>query len=327
MRLFLVLTSPVLLVTSCQFNYSGENNRSGSDNLAQQNYHVPLPATLQQHEKELKIARYQVQDYSVKTTLLTHSQFVFLEEADLSENEIAELTLITDQFENVSDATTIFSLDNHPYKEKYTNFKGRTITVYDYYRTKHAYTISKVVLVKDMAMEKPYAAAVVNFPTGVFPDYAWATTNKRLNPYPYTQTEDPETAQTALAYFDSLSEFQLIRKMWEPGSASSGYDNYEVHVFDYSENEKYVFVQAIYWGACGSYEAGYSALYHVTRDNWVQEAEGTILHFFHDLIDLDGDKYPELIFRGLSSTHIYEITDKGFTEKKSIQWSGDGCPC
>lgn len=325
MNYFISLISGILVLTSCQLNYKPK--QLAEFDLGPTPNRFQLPAVAQRIDKETKIARYRQQEYEVKLQLMTQGQFVFLEFAELDEEEISTLPIMTDETNSVSSGTTVFDLTNHPYFSKYEKFVGRTISVYDARRIKRQPTIKKIVLVKDLVYEKPYVALKLNLADTVQFHSAFATSNKRMKPFPFTPIENPEIAQTALAYFDSLAEFQLIRNMWQPSTISSGFDNYEVHVFDYRENEKYVFVQAIYWGACGSYEAGYSALYHVTRDNWVQEAEGEVPHFFKDLIDIDGDKYPELLFIDFADAFIYEITNKGFTEKRAVTWSTDECPC
>lgn len=325
MNYFSAIILIFLSLTSCQLNYTPE--RLAEFDLGPTSHHLRLPAVAQRIEKETKIARYRQKEYNVKLELMSQSQFVFLEFAELDEEEIANLPLIIDESNTISSGTKVFDLTNHPYFNKYEKYIGRTISVYDADRMKHQPTIKKIVLVKDIAYEKPYVALKLNLSDTSSIYWAFATSNKRMNPFPYTQIEDAEISQIALAHFDSLSEFQFIKSRLKTSTQEVYFDECDVSIFDYRENEKYVFVQAIYYGNCSSYEAGYSALYHVTRDNWVQEAEGTVLHFFQDLIDVDGDKYPELIFNDFSSTYIYEITDKGFTEKRNITWSSDECPC
>jgi len=325
MKHFISFFSIALVLTSCQLNYKPE--QVAEFDLGPTSNHFHLPAIAQRIDKETKIARYRQQQYEVKLELLSHGQFVFLEFAELTEEEVTALPVIADESGTVSNATTVFDLSDHPYFSKYEKFIGRTISVYDIKRIKRQPTIQKIVLVKDIAYDKPYVALALNLSDTTQIYCAFATSNKRMNPYAYTQMEDAEISQIALAHFDSLTEFQAAKSQLEVDHPDANFDEYNVHIFEYRENEKYVFVQAIYLGNCSSYETGYSALYHVTRDNWVQEAEGEVPHFFKDLIDIDGDKYPELFFTDFADAFVYEITHKGFTEKRAITWSTDECPC
>ncbi|MBK9590188.1 MAG: hypothetical protein IPO32_01405 [Crocinitomicaceae bacterium] len=325
MNYFIFLISISLVLTSCQLNYKPEQLAEFDLGPTSNRFH--LPAVAQRIDKETKIARYRQKDYEVKLELMSHGQFVFLEFAELNEEEIASLPVIPDEAGTISNATTVFDLTDHPYFSKYEKFIGRTISIYDVKRIKRQPTIKKIVLVKDMAYEKPYVALKLNLSDTTQIYAAFATSNKRMNPYLYAQIEDAEISQIALAHFDSLNEVQLVKSRLQQENPDANFDEYNVHVFDYRENEKYVFVQAIYLGNCSSYETGYSVLYHVTRDNWVQEAEGEIPHFFKDLIDIDGDKYPELFFTDFADAFVYEITHKGFTQKRAITWSTDECPC
>jgi hypothetical protein len=312
-------------LTACQLNYKPEQLAEFDLGPTTNRFH--LPAIAQRIEKETKIARYRQQQYEVKLELVSHGQFVFMEFADLDEAEVAALPVIADESGTISNGTTIFDLSAHPYFGKYEKFIGRTISVYDNRRIKRQPTIQKIVLIKDIAYDKPYVALALNLSDTTQIYCAFATSNKRMNPYAYTQMEDSEIAQIALAHFDSLTEFQAVKSQLQANHPNANFDENNVHIFEYRENEKYVFVQAIYLGDCSSYETGYSALYHVTRDNWVQEAEGEVPHFFKDLIDIDGDKYPELFFTDFANAFVYEITNKGFTEKRDITWSTDECPC
>lgn len=320
MRFVFLAILPAVLI-SCQLNHSNKQIQTLDFTGAAP---AKLPALAERIDKEIKVARYRQREYQVKLELITHSQFVFLEFADLAEDEISALPDITSESEYLSTAVSVFDLTKHPYFGKYEKYIGRTISVFDASKTNHHPTIKKIVLVKDPEMKSPYVALTLNLPEDQRLNDAFATSNKRMNPYPFVQTEAPEIAQTALAYFDSLSEFHRVKtEMKATGERSDKY----VWVFDVRPNEKFVFVQNQFIGDCEQMTTSYAALYHVTRDNWIQECEGEVLYYFRDMIDLDGDKYPELLMGTFAGTAIFEITNRGFTQKRAMSWASDECAC
>jgi hypothetical protein len=206
MNYFIFFISISLVLTSCQLNYKPEPLAEFDLGPTSNRFH--LPAVAQRIDKETKIARYRQQEYEVKLELMSHGQFVFLEFAELDEQEIASLPVIPDEAGTISNATTVFDLTDHPYFSKYEKFIGRTISIYDVKRIKRQPTIKKIVLVKDMAYEKPYVALKLNLSDTTQIYAAFATSNKRMNPFLYTKIEDAEISQIALAHFDSLNEVQ-----------------------------------------------------------------------------------------------------------------------
>lgn len=110
-------------------------------------------------------------------------------------------------------------------------------------------------------------------------------------------------------------------------SSQIQYDLTETTVFEARKGEKYVLIQHNWIGDCESQAGNYSALYQVTGSGWFLQAEGELDHPFLDLIDIDGDFYPELLMGGISTTAIYEINYKGFSKKRWLTWSHGVCSC
>ena len=155
----------------------------------------------------------------------------------------------------------------------------------------------------------------------------WANTSTRINPFPFIKTEDALISELALTYFDSLAEFHVLQEQIFVSKNSFEYEEDEVHIFDARPKEKYVLVRHNWLGICSSISYNYSALYHVTPSGWVLETEGVLNEFFIDLIDTDGDFYPELLMGDIGSNSIYEINYKGFSKKRTLGWSSTICPC
>jgi len=309
---------------ACQSNHFNSEKKADFVSPGSNVHHY----VVQQEElKEMKTAKYRTIEYQVKLELLTQHQFVFLEFANLSEEELNGLPDITSEYSNISTAIKILDLSKHDYAKKYDSFFDRTITLYKWNREKYQPQINKLILIQDPAAERPYVALAFNNLDQQLFYHGFATSNKKLNPFPYTEIEEPEIAQTALAYFDSLSEYHYLKNEWLKDDDAIVEDEKIVRVFEWKKNDRFVFVQHEFNGTCDQLNSSYAALYHVTRDNWIQENEGVLMYNFLDLIDLDSDGYPELLVGLHGATAIIEINGSGFHIKKEIQWAEAECGC
>jgi hypothetical protein len=312
------------LLIGCQSNHFYSDKKADFVSPVSNVHHF----VLQQEElKQMKTAKYRTTEYKVKLELLSQHQFIFLEDAMLEESEVDALPNITADFKNVSTAVIVYDLSKHDYAAKYSEFMGRTISVYDFNRVKSQLKIQRLVLIADPAFEKPYVAlAVENTDQSLF-YHGFATSDKRMNPFPFIEIENPEIAQTSLAYFDSLSEYHRLKNEIENNQIEIESEDLEVRIFEWKKNDRFVFVQHRFNENCDQLYTSYAALYHVTRDNWIQECEGVLEYNFLDLMDSDDDNYPELLMAQPGVTAIIEINDSGFSVKKKIIWAEAECAC
>ncbi|MBL7897369.1 MAG: hypothetical protein JNJ99_02455, partial [Crocinitomicaceae bacterium] len=182
------------LLIACQANHLYSDKKANLISPVSNAKHYVLR---QEELKQMKSAKYRTIEYGVKLELLTQHQFIFLEDAVLEENEIDALPKITSEFENVSTAICVYDLSKHDYANKYAEFIGRTISVYDLNRVKSQPKIQRLVLITDPAVEKPYVALAVEHAQQPLYYHGFATSDKRKNPYPFAEIENPEIAQTS----------------------------------------------------------------------------------------------------------------------------------
>src|SRR5688500_13539671 len=128
----------------------------------------------------------------------------------------------------------IYEIQHSSLELQYQDFLGRNVVVNTTDRKQLMCKISKLVLLDDPAYDIPYLAAVLEIPENTAMDYGWATTNKRLNPYPFTEIQNDELSQLALVHFDSLTEYQNIK------ATNQGYGSTSVRIFEFRKTEKYV---------------------------------------------------------------------------------------
>ncbi|MBI3134909.1 MAG: hypothetical protein HYZ14_09580 [Bacteroidetes bacterium] len=324
---FISVSCLVFLFCSCNLNYPADSNSALSGKITKAQVLQYLPGIHAGHSQKVKTIVSGQKSFRIKTRLITHSRFLFLDFAEDKKGQLANYKDITPAFEIASAVTRVYEIDHSTLALQYEDFVGRTVVVNSGDRTQITCKISKLVLVADQAYTDPYLAAVLEIPENTYLNYAWATTNKKLNPYPFSPIEDPLLSETALTRFDSLYEYQLVREKCAQKTDDFDYDETTVNIYEFRKNEKYILVKYDCVGMCGSLDESYAALYHVTPGNWVREAEGPIPFYFHDLIDVDGDMYPELLMSGFATTAIYEINFKGFSEMESVNWSTTECPC
>lgn len=313
-------------VTACNFSYKGDSNASLNGTVNQSSTrHFSIES---QAGKNLSDTQLEQENFQLETGMITHGKFIFLEFAKEKQNQLHNYKDISGQYEYISNGTTVYNIQNTRLSLKYNEFVGRSVHTHNNRETT-VLTIKDIVLISDIAYGIPYVAAELDGTVAHSLAGGWATTNKRLNPYPFTQLEDENLVTLAYAHLDSLNEYRLFKDLQQQTAEGIDYDYEEsiAKIFEARPNEKYIFVSHSFIGGCGSIEKNYSALFHVTPGSWDCHAEGAIPEYFTDLIDVDGDQYPELLFHGFTSSYLYEITNKGFTEKISVQWSSDECPC
>ena len=322
---FLILPLFGLLFFSCVFQAEhAPLNLNGVLSLQQARVHLPghhfggiNSVRVMEKSKELR----------VKDGIVTHGRFLYLERLEeLGADYLDNFTNEAADFGLNPDLVKVCHLRKSRFDLKYENYVGHTIRVYNSEREQTVAKMSRLVIVRDPQEEIPYLAVALSAADNADFHYTWANSNKRLNAFPFERTEDPVLTETALIYFDSLSEYHRVRDEVKV-QTSIEYEDVEMYPFKYRKDEYYVFVQYSAYGSCSWREQGYSALYHVTPQNWSLEAEGYMPYFFSDLIDIDGDQYPELLMDSFSETAIFEINYSGFHKRKSAGWWTETCPC
>jgi hypothetical protein len=281
-----------------------------------------LPGVHFGRSQTIKTIALQRKSFRIKANIVTHSGFLFLDFVPAKKGQLKNYQNISSEFDSTGiTGTKFYDVQNSSLELQYQDFLGRTVVVNNNNREQLSCKISKFVLIDDPAYTDPYLAAVLQKPENTWLNNSWATTNKRLNPYPFAEVQNEELSQLALMHFDSLTEYQNIKEIQPAEDAT------EVRIFEFRKTEKYIVVRYYYLGACSAIEGNYMALYHVTPDNWVREAEGSIDMHFEDLIDIDGDLYPEFLMTGFNQSAIFEINYTGFSKMEFMKWSSLECPC
>jgi len=325
MRPQLILIALIFL-SSCQFQGSDSDLLIVGNTNEKKSYPAPLLSKGPIASTLNKYADQKVK-FNFESNLISHSQFIFLEYSDMTKKQVKGFKNITKDFVLESDVTEIFDPGDHPLQLKYDDVIGRTITINNQDRSQFKAKITGVVIIVDEALRKPYLAAVVTLPAEKKSLPVWANTSSRINPFPFVKIQDELISDLAVTYFDSLAEFHVFQNQIEQEGSSYQYQVNDIQIYEARLNEKYVLVQHNWIGDCESLSHNYSALFHVTPTGWALETEGKMDQFCTDLIDTDGDFYPEFLMSDFSATSIYEINFKGFSKKTWLTWSSRGCNC
>lgn len=322
--LFSVLIFALTLLHSCQHPYEEIDTQ-----IVGKTYQVPFHQSMK-NKSALVVQRLQYfaeqrVHFDFENDLLVHEKFIFLDDVELSSKQIETFKDITVNYTLDSDVTKVYDLENHWLALKYDNAVNKKLTVYNHDRKSYSVRTKKIVLVLDQGYPSPYLAAEVDLPQEANIYYAWASTNYRKNPYPYTLIEDESFQNTAIEKLNALKEYNIAKEKFN--QIENEYDAITVNIFEVKPTEKYVVIQHNWYGQCESLNQNYSAVYHVNPSGWALEAEGSLDKFCFDLIDVDFDGYPELLLTDFSASGIYEMYKGSFRKKKALQWSMRTCKC
>jgi hypothetical protein len=317
-----VLLPLLLLLISCQpadpANRVMGGNLQGTQSVVPA-YHAPVSGALRDHVAEQEDKRF-------KSNLISFSRFIYLEEAKITLSDLRHYDDVSADYGLDSSVTRVYDIGHHPIEIKYDAVLGHGINVFTNDHRQYKARVKSAVLIYDPLQQKAYYAGVVDVPKEPGSYGAWVSHNNRLNPFPFIEEQNPQASDLALVYFDSLAEFHVLKKEVE-ALKEYQYDVTETRIFNGRKGEKYVLIQHNWIGECEKLLHNYSALYHVTGSGWVLQTEGQLENLFVDMIDIDGDFYPEFLMGDFRSSAIYEITHKGFDKKKELVWNIMACPC
>ena len=313
---FIITVVLASLLAACHFNAGSEHTLGGH---IQKPRFVPPALKVPQPTRLKKFVDAQVA-FSYESTLISHGQFIFLEECRPGIT-IRKYQDKAGSYFPAPGTTEVFPVELAD-AIRFDEIKGHTILVNFPDHTQQRVKIKEIVIIREGNDAAPYFAGVIDLPEDQAGKGLWATTKSRLNPFPFVEVQEELIRAIALVHFDSLAEFHHFKENLEPGLPTAFIEHPgKVRIFEARKNEKYVFVQHSWHHLNGDFLQSYSALYHVTPSGWALDVEGPLDLELTDFIDTDADFYPELLMANPSGTVIYEINFAGFDPKESLWWS------
>jgi hypothetical protein len=255
--------------------------------------------------------------------LIVHSRYLFLEDLNLPKDYFEGKASLKDRYAVESSLLSPYAIDDKEMKLKYEQVLGREVVINNYDREQYTAKIIDVVLIEDRMIRTPYVAAVLEIPEDKNIYYAWTSEVGSIE-YPFYSVES-----------ESIVE---VRKRFE-NSSVYGYfeENYETHEINYSEvsiesyehyeGKQYYVAQYQVIGYCESLIDNLVAVYQKKDGKLKLIGMNRIDYFILDIIDFNGDDFPELLGGDFSSSIIYSLENGEIEEVKSLSWSSNECPC
>lgn len=266
--------------------------------------------------------------------LVTHNNLVFLEFVDLEMDDARFADLegykdISESYNTYSGSCKIYELEDEALIEEYQYLIGSKYAVYNHNRDSETAIVEKLVLVYDPWVELPYVAAVFETTDEEYSRYYGWTCRVGAISYPFLDRgefyeEDAETEivnifQNSAAY----SQFEDLFAM----PAEYEWTESKYSKFEHYDGTEYHIAQYNLIGGCGSLIENLTAVYSEVNGELTLLAMDHIDYYFHDLIDVNGDGFPEFFGADFSSSAIFTIENGKLVEMTAIDWSIDECPC
>jgi len=259
-----------------------------------------------------------------KGNLVAHSNFVFLEYLELDESDLVHMQEITNQFQAESFQFHAYKADGIEQLGKYSKLRGKEIQLNNYNRKQFKTKIIDFVIINDMYSEPPYLAAVVESQKGNDIYYAWSSETS-INPYPFVKQELElgEDEKFVMMYWDSEFYQDLTLKYEEDYE----YQRDDVFQFKGEKGDEFVLVQNCVIGHCEGMIESEFVVFEKIEGKYEIISSGALDHFVIDLIDVEGDGFPEVLVGDFASSAIIDISKPKLRIKSSFGWSTQGCPC
>ena len=269
--------------------------------------------------------------------LMTHNSFAFLDYVDLG-FDVIELQEpregfkdITEEYQVYSGSCKIFEVDDESMTRDYEHLVGAEFTLYDHNREEVNSKVERIVLVYDPYVELPYIAAAFS-PSGeedyYYRYYGW-TSRVGATSYPFMDKGsfyEEEANEKVLTKFQNSVEYSHFEEIFAMPDEND-YTEIMAHEQEHFNGVKYHVVQFNSIGGCGSLIDNLTAVYTEKNGKLRLIAMDSMDHYFHDLIDIDGDGFPEIFGAEFSSSAIYTIRKGNLEQYKTVDWSIDECPC
>lgn len=254
--------------------------------------------------------------------LVVHSRFLFLEDIEMTEEEVIQLTSMLSKYPSESSLLAPYQM-NDDAKQKYAHLIGKKIKVNNYNRKQYNVEIVDVVIVLDRMVREPYVAAVLNVPEGQNIYYAWTSNTRSFN-YPFEEFES-ELKESILKRFENTSSYSRFEEFYQTREVE--YIETTIQAFEHVQGKKYFVVQSTVYGNCSALIDNLAAVYKLEDGKVKLMALDQLDYFIMDMIDQNSDDFPELLGGDFSSSVIYTLENGEIEVEKELTWSSSECPC
>jgi hypothetical protein len=321
----LIIISVALMFVACQTKEIG----SQTNQLSVDANDRPV-SIIQQKEKTFKFQhRLFVQNKKVEKTdlsghLIAHSRFLFLDYIDIDHEEVFGYPSLLDKYPSESSLFTPYKLEDKRLKAQYEHLIGSKLKLNNHNRKQFDVEVVDLVIIGDRYVYPPYVAAVLDVPIDQNIYYAWTSSSSTLT-YPFEALED-DSEGDVLTKFENSTAYGEFEEIFET-SDEDIYPDLNVQAFEHYEGVKYFVVQYNAIGMCESLVDNLTAVYIEKNGNLQLVAMNQLDYYVIDLIDTNGDDYPELLGADFASSIVYTLENGEIEELKQLAWSSNGCPC
>ena len=261
--------------------------------------------------------------------LITHNKFAFLEYLD-PELEFGEgFREVSDRHEMYSGGCLVYEVDDQSFIEDYEGLIGSEYMVNNYSRDQYSAKVVQIVVIHDRYMEVPYLAAQLEFiGSDQYVYYGWASAvSATVYPYMELETRYEEMAdENVMNLFHNTAEYSQFEEVFAMPD-----EELELELVEFEQEHfngtKYHIIQYNAIGHCGSLYENLTAVYSERKGKYKQLAIGELDYFFQDLIDINGDGFPEFFGADFAASIIFSMENGRFEAIQEVNWSTDECPC
>ncbi len=269
-----------------------------------------------------------VQINVLESQLVSHSKFIFLENLDMSIEDLNPDNICTQEYFEDADGLVCYELKSEELINKYSGLLNKKVMINNWNRTQREVKIKDLVIVLESYAEQPFLACTVDLDHADNIYYAWASTSPKNNFYPFNLFESDslqETLEEEVRTSKSFEEFSEFN--YEDFPNEDIYDESTFEMYSSASGETYVLVQLNKIGTCRSIIDNLTFLYKSTSEGLELLAEGSVSNFSIDLIDVDNDGEPEVLMGDFASSTIYKPENGKFEVLQDFWWSTSECPC
>ena len=330
MKKLLILISGLALL-SCQRSYIQESNELNVQS-SKTNKFMSMNNNVHKMNLDLKGVHKMNDDemlFHNQIHLVTHNQFMFLEfvDAEIDPNNPG-MKEISDDYELYSGSCHIYEVEADEISRDHDLMIGRAFQLNNHNRDQVSAVVEKIVIVNDAYAELPYYAAVLTIQDETWIYYGWTSGVGAMN-YPFmdkgTYFEEEANERVLSAFQNSVeySRFEDTKARLE----QYDYEETSVHELEHFNGTKYYVVQYNTIGGCGSLMDNLTAVYSEKKGKLKLIAMDELEYYFQDMVDVNGDGYPEFIGAEFSASAIFSISKGRLNLLQQIDWSIDECPC
>jgi hypothetical protein len=308
------------------FTYNGLKNskddfqrKSVKSEIVEQKFYKPKVSNSQALYKNLLKSK-----GIINGNLVAHSNFFFLEYLDLDESDFEKMKEITKKYPGETFYLQVYELEDADLESKYSKVLNQELQLNNYDRKRYPAKVIDIVIVNDAYNEPPYLAAVLDNHREKDIYYGWMGKVSKKT-YPFTKMEFGEGLIEEMILLSKemgdYIEFELDEE------TDYEYRSDRVFKFQNGKGEEYIVIQNCLVGGCETLIASDLMIYKKGIDGLILISRGYTDKYVIDLIDIEGDGYPEILIGSYASSAILDISKPKLSVKSSFGWSIEGCPC